>query len=414
MPFPTLTAPSPAAPNVLSSIFLAKQPIFDAQLEVFAYELLFRSANTHSASVTNGNSASSQVMINAFLEIGIDAISGGRTCFVNLTRDFVVGQLPLPFPPSVFVIEILEDIVVDQELLTSIKRFAEKGFIIALDDYVFEADKAPLFDLIDIVKIDVKECDRELLAANVKQLKSHNLRLLAEKVETQEEFELCKTLGFDYFQGYFVCKPVVVEGVELKPSRIALLEVLTMLEDPNCDIDMLEGLISRDVGISYKILRIINSPYIGFRRVITSLKHAVVVLGLEAMRDWFIVIALTNIDDKPNELILMAIQRAAMMKSLSDHFQVDRDAAFTTGLFSLIDAIMDQPMSAILNTLPLSDDITSALNTEEGNLGKLLKAVVFYERGQWEKLEDSHGGSNEFSTHYIEAMNWANGLVRIL
>ena len=262
--------PAPPLTNT-ESIFLARQPIFDRALNVFAYELLFRSGHSNVAGVTDGNSASSQVMINAFLEIGIDAISGGRTCFVNLTRDFIVGQLPLPFPPSIFVIEILEDIEVDEELLASIKSFSAKGFTVALDDYVFEEDKAPLFDLIDIVKIDIMECDRRLLAENVKQLKSHKLRLLAEKVATQEEFELCKSLGFDYFQGYFTSEPVVIEGVDFKPSRVALLEVLTMLEDPNCDIDILENLISRDVSLSYKILRIINSPYFGFRREITSL-----------------------------------------------------------------------------------------------------------------------------------------------
>ncbi|HAG72939.1 MAG TPA: hypothetical protein DCL66_12120 [Gammaproteobacteria bacterium] len=405
---------SPTLP-IPGNILLARQPIFDKELKVFAYELLFRSGNLNIACVTDGNSASSQVMINAFLEIGIDTISGGRVCFVNLTRDFIVGQLPLPFPPSICVIEILEDIKVDEELLTSIKSFTDKGFTVALDDYVFEDGKMPLFKLIDIVKIDIMACDQDLLENNVNKLKTHNVRLLAEKVETQEEFELCKSLGFDYFQGYFISKPVVIKGVDLKPSRIALLKVLTMLEDPDCDIDVLEGLISRDVVLSYKLLRIISSPYFGFRREITSIKHAVVTLGLKAIRDWFVVIALTNIDDKPNELILMTLQRAAMMKSLSKDFRVDSDVAFTTGLFSLIDAIIDQPMSNILNTLSLSKDITSALIAREGSLGELLTTVILYERGQWEELEeleDSQGGSDEISTHYLEAMNWANGLIQ--
>jgi EAL and modified HD-GYP domain-containing signal transduction protein len=398
--------------NLPGSILVARQPIFDKELEVFAYELLFRSGDTNIAGVTDGNSASSQVMINAFLEIGIDTISGGRVCFVNLTRDFIVGQLPLPFPPSICVIEILEDIQVDEELLTSIKSFTDKGFTVALDDYVFEKDKMPLFELIDIVKIDIMACDQDLLEDNVNQLKTRNVRLLAEKVETREEFELCKSLGFDYFQGYFISKPVVIKGVDLKPSRIALLKVLTMLEDPDCDIDVLEGLISRDVVLSYKLLRIISSPYFGFRREITSIKHAVVTLGLKAIRDWFVVIALTNIDDKPNELILMTLQRAAMMKSLSKDFQVNSDVAFTTGLFSLIDAIMDQPMSTILNALSLSKDITSALIAGEGSLGELLTTVILYERGRWEELEHSQDGSDEFGTHYLEAVNWANSLIR--
>ena len=178
------------------------------------------------------------------------------------------------------------------------KIFHPGGFSLALDDYTFTDDKKPLFDIVDIIKIDIMGCDRDTLVSDVKALQKCNVKLLAEKVETREDFELCKSLGFDYYQGYFISRPEIIKGQALKPSRISLLEILTMLEDPNCDVDILENLISQDVTISYKILRIINSSFFGFRRKIDSVKQAVVSLEMKAIRDWFIILALTSIDDK--------------------------------------------------------------------------------------------------------------------
>jgi len=199
------TQPLQSAQN---NIFLARQPIFDRDLNVHAYELLFRSEDSTAANVVDGNTASSQVMINAFLEMGIDNISDDKLIFVNLTRDFIVGQLPLPLPPNAVVIEILEDIPVDDELVSALKLFSDEGFTLALDDYVFTEDKQPLLNVIDIVKVDIMGCDMQMLAENVHELRHHDVRLMAEKDETQEEFELCKALGFDYFEGYFVSERV--------------------------------------------------------------------------------------------------------------------------------------------------------------------------------------------------------------
>ena len=398
-------------------MFIARQPIFDENLNVHAYELLFRSEDSTVANVIDGNMASSQVMINAFLEIGVETISDNRICFINLTRDFIVGQLPLPLPPKAVVIEVLEDIEVDAMLLTALRSFKKQGFTLALDDYVFTLDKIPLFEIIDIVKVDIMGCDMSKLAQNVRQLKRYGLKLLAEKVETQEEFDLCKNLGFDYFQGYFIAKPVVLKGHALKPSRVALLKILILLEDPNCRVSVLEELITQDVTLSYKILRIINSSFYGVRKRISSVKQAVVSLGLKAIRDWFIIISLTNIDDKPRELIFLILQRARMMQILSNRFGIIEDTSFTTGLFSSLDAIMDQPMEALLEALPLSTDISKALLLREGKLGNLLSLVMHYERGEWETLEEEYLEecpltASDLNTAYLEAMEWASGLVK--
>jgi len=393
------------------NIFIARQPIFDAELNVQAYELLFRDEDTSVANIRDGNMASSQVMINAFLEIGIDSISDNRISFINLTRDFIVGRLPLPVTPNAVVIEILEDIVVDDELISALKEFSAQGFSLALDDYTFTDDKKRLFDIVDIIKIDIMDCDRETLVEDVRALQKCNVKLLAEKVETREDFELCKSLGFDFFQGYFISRPEIIKGQALKPSRIALLEILTMLEDPNCDVDVLERMISQDVTISYKILRIINSSFFGFRRKIESVKQAVVSLGMKAIREWFIILALTSIDDKPRELIMLTLVRARMMQVLAKKKRLNPDPCFTTGLFSSIDAIMDQPMDEVLKELPLSSEIGNALTKREGEVGELLSLVLNYEKGNWSEVTDSGISAEDLSSAYLESMAWATEIM---
>lgn len=395
----------------LGNIFVARQPIFDANTNVYAYELLFRTGETGGANVTDGNAASSQVMINAFLEIGLEEMTDRHPAFVNLTRDFVVGQLPLPMPAESVVIEILEDIEVNAELLAAIKSFKDKGFTIALDDYVFEDDKTPMFDLIDIIKIDLLHCDRDRLASEVVRLKTHNVKLLAEKVETQEEFELCKQLGFDYYQGYFFSKPKVMSAQSLKANRVSLMKILATLQDPDCEVNELEKLISQDVSISYKILRILNSALYNLPREIDSIKQAIVILGMKTIRDWLTVITLTNIDDKPHELIQVCLQRARMLQSLSEVSGMNKDTGFTAGLFSSLDAFMDQPMDEVLGELPLADEIRNAILAHEGNLGNLLQTVLQYERGDWQDIKSDKPMPSELSEHYVESLSWSAELI---
>ena len=317
----------------------------------------------------------------------------------------------MPLAPNEVVIEVLEDIEVDDELIEALKDFSAQGFMLALDDYTFTEDKKPLFDIVDIVKIDIMDCDRDTLVRDVRALQKCNVRLLAEKVETREDFQLCKELGFDFFQGYFISRPEIIKGSGLKPSRVALLEILAMLEDPECDMAVLENLISQDVTVSYKILRIINSSFFGFRRSIDSVKQAVVSLGLKAIRDWFVILALTSIDDKPKELIMFTLVRARMMQLLAENLNLNQDACFTTGLFSSIDAIMDQPMEEVLKSLPLANDISKALLNKEGEVGELLRLILSYERGSWQEVSGSEIPVNELSSCYLESMAWAKELM---
>lgn len=393
-----------------SEIFIARQPIFDSRSEVFAYELLYRSGQHNAAGVIDGNAASSQVILNAFVDMDIQEITQSRLAFVNLTVDFLYGKLPLPLPPDSLVIEVLEDIEVTDELVAALQGFASRGYTIALDDYAFTGDRAALLDCVDIVKLEFPAFEPETLREEVARLKQLGVKLLAEKVETQKDYELCRELGFDYYQGYYFSKPKIMSGQAIKPNRLPVLRALAILQDPNCNINELEELISNDVSMSYKILRIINSALYSIPRTIDSVKQAITALGLKAIREWMVIITLTDVEDKPQELVNLCLQRARMMQLLAEIRQLNPDVGFTTGLFSAIDALMDQKMEDVLSELPLADEVVAALLRQEGELGTLLMMIVSFEKGDWEALENGTIDLDSLQQTYLQSLQWSREL----
>ena len=390
-----------------SNTHLVRQPIFDEAMEVYAYELLYGEIEKTAAT---DSSEASQVMLNAFLDIGLDVISEDCLSIISITEDFVQGRLPLPFTPADLVLELPESMSRPGKSPVPLEALAAKGYklLLAVDEPTNELQE--ILNHIHMLKIDLLVWSKEQLESFIPKLANHNVKLLAANVDTRADFQYCKGLGFELYQGQFISEPVVVSGCTLKPNRMALLNILKLLEDPDCDISDLESLISQDITLSYKILRIINSAFYGFRRKIDSVKQAVVSLGLKVIGDWFIIISLTDIDDKPQSLMIQTLQRARMMQLLTDVMGLNKDTGFTIGLFSSIDAIMDQPMETILKALPLSHEITDALLEREGLLGELLDIVIRYERGDWKNINSVGFEASELSTYYFESMFWARGL----
>lgn len=394
-----------------SDIFVARQPVFNTKTDLFAYELLFRNQDENTAAITDGNAASSQVILNAFVDMNFHAIAKYHPVFINLTQDFIMGELPLPMAPDALIIEIPEDVDVSEPLLNILNGFKRKGYTLAFNYPEPDESKTPLLSVVDIVKIDMQRCDREQLPAQVSAVKQYEVKILGEKIETHEDFEWCKELGFDYFQGFFFSKPKNFTAQSIKPNRLAVLRILASLQDPDCDIRELEELISNDVSMSYKILRIINSALYSMPRTIDSVKQAIMALGLKAIRDWVAIISLTDIDDKPRELVALSLQRARMMQSLAEASNLDPDAAFTTGLFSCIDALMDQSMGRIMSELPLANDIVRALLNKDGAMGELLEFVIRYEEGDWDNLTYESLSVAELRQHYLESIQWSSDLI---
>ena len=260
---------------------MARQPIFDRQEKVFGYELLYRNSKENWCDITDGNLATSELIINSFIEFGIENITQGKYAFINLTRDYVTGEISLPMDPDKVIVEVLEDIDAHPECISGIKELAQNGFIVALDDYVVTDKNKGLLPYAKIIKVDIMGVSKEELVAQLETLKGFSAKLLAEKVETREEFEHCLELGFDYFQGYFFSKPVIIEGKQLKPNQLALLEILTKIQSPECELSELDEIIRKDIGMSYKVLKLINSSFYSMPKKIDSIRHAVSIMGLE-------------------------------------------------------------------------------------------------------------------------------------
>lgn len=394
-----------STPELPSTIYLARQPIFNIGLEVYAYEILFRNSATNAAFIADGNKATSTLITNTFVEMGLEEIADNRIAFINLTRDFLVGRLPLPFGPGKVVLEILEDISADPESIAGTQALASSGFTLALDDFVISDQNKDLIPYASIIKVDIRPFDAHTLQQQVEKLKPYQVKLLAEKVETREEFTLCTTLGFELFQGYFFSKPTMFSGKQVPAGHLRVLEVLAKLQAPDCNLRELESLISYDVGISYKLLRIINSSYYNLNKRVESIQHALVILGLNTLKSWITVIALSSVDDKPRELITMTLIRAKMCENLAGKFGCKPDAAFIVGLFSLLDILLDQPLAYLMLNLPLAEDIVEGLMQRKGPAGELLNFVIEYEKADW-TLAGINLTHSDAVTAYLDALQW--------
>jgi c-di-GMP-related signal transduction protein len=394
----------------VSDFFIARQPIYDRNLYVYAYELLYRSGETEQANVIDGDDATSQVLVNALMEIGLPELVDKSLAFINLTEHYIVDGLPTSLAQDNLVLEVLEDIEPSDAVLDGLKRLKNEGHIIALDDFIYNDSKQALVELADIIKIDLLSMQDNELVAQVKRLRPMSVRLLAEKVETPEEYEYCKALGFDYFQGYFFCKPKIVKGARTPSSRMAIIQLLSKLQDPELDFTELQALIAHDVSLSYRILRYINSAHFSIGRKVESMQQAISLIGLNTIKTWVAVLAMSSIDDKPYELILTALIRGRMCETLSEQMSISAEHAFTVGLFSALDAFIDKPLEEILDDLPLSESLHKALLEKSGELGEMLAMVLHYERGQWDKVGHTIFDSNTLRDAYLQSIRWAGNI----
>ena len=402
----------------MNNIFIGRQAIYDKHLNVFAYELLSRSNAEHNEAFVgehNANQATTLVMLNALTEIGLQQIVGDHPAFINLTYDFLIGRCPIPDVHNHIVLEILGDVEVNDELIAAVRKLSDSGYKIALDDFIYHDKMLPLIEIADIIKIDILQLDENNLREHVKKLKLFNVELLAEKVETPEQYDLCKELGFNYFQGYFFCKPKIVGNQRAPTNRITIVNLLSKLQNPDVNIEELEILISEDLALSYRLLKYINSASFSLRREVDSIQHAIVMLGLNTIRSLANLMLMSKIDDKPISLLIIAIIRAHMCEQLA--INVDKkmkDSFFTTGLFSVIDALMDSSMEDIVAQLPLTIELKDALLEQKGIMGEALKCCIAFERADWENVKFQNLDAQIIQKAYFDALVWSNSAVSLV
>lgn len=392
--------------------FIGRQPIFDRNIDVYAYELLYRHGLVNYAVIDDDDAASGTVLVNLLLEIGLNNLVGEHKAFCNFTRGFLLAEKDLTFAAGQLVIEVLETVEAEDDIVEAVSGYSERGHMIALDDFVYKEQLRPLVELADMIKIDVMELGMEKVAEQVKILKAIKpLKLLAEKVETREEYEQCLALGFDYFQGYFFSKPVVVTGKKLPPARLAMVQLMAELQQPDVSMARVEQIIQTDVNLSVKLLRQVNSSYYSLISEVTSIRQAIVRVGLQHIRAWASVMIMGSVSDKPDELMNMALVRGKMCESLARQSHCgDETSCFTVGLFSLLESILDAPMEQILEELPLSNEINQALLHGTGCFGEVLGCVQNYEQANWAEVAACGYDRDVVVDAYWEAVAWAESI----
>jgi EAL and modified HD-GYP domain-containing signal transduction protein len=396
-------------------IFVGRQPIFDRRLRLFAYELLYRGARVDFADFRQGDRATSQVLLNAFTEFGLERVVGDHLAFVNMTRSFLVGAHSMPVPPHQVVLEVLEDIEPDEEVLRGVRDLKRRGFRIALDDFVLRDGFEQLISLADFIKIEVQDLSDDDVHRVQRELHPAGARLLAEKVETRAQFEVCREAGFEFFQGHFLARPNVMSSKTITTVRQNLLRLVAELQDAACDFERVQEIVAQDVSLSYKLLRCVNSSAWALPRRIESIRETVVYLGQEAVKNLASLFLLSGLEDAPQELFVIAMLRARMCELLGHASRAANESAyFTVGLFSALDALLQQPLEQVLGQLPFSADVRAAILERVGPMGEALRTTLAYEQGAWQDVGCAGLERSEIQSIYLQAVAWVETIGREL
>jgi c-di-GMP-related signal transduction protein len=368
---------------------VARQPIFDRQLSVFAYELLFRSGFADFCDALDGDEASSDVLTSGFILIGLEELTSGKKVSINFTRSLLVNELATLFPADLLLVEILENVGADEEVITACNNLKRAGYCLVLDDFASLDRDNPLLDVVDIVKVDFSKTDPEERRLLPLQIHPERIKYLAEKVETVEEFNQALEWNYSYFQGHFFQKPVVHSAHVVSGSKLVYLRMLNEINKPDADMGEIENIIKQDVSLSYGLLRLMNSAHFGLSERIHSVRHALTLLGVREVKKWISLAMLSGLaTDKPEELVFGSLVRARSCEELARKVGLeDRSSElFLLGMFSLIDAIMDKPMSEILSNLPLTEEVKVALMGGENRFRDVYETFLAYEGGDWPRF----------------------------
>jgi EAL and modified HD-GYP domain-containing signal transduction protein len=396
--------------------YAARQPILDKEKKLYAYELLFRDSIDNVFPDIDGDEATSKMIEASKFNMELSDFTGNKPAFINFTLETLKQGYPEMLTPAEVVVEILETVKPGKQLLALCKDLHEKGYILALDDYIHQKVWAHFYPFIQIIKIDWQDCAIETIKEIKQAIAGHShIKLLAEKVETYEEYNQAVELGFDLFQGFFFAKPEMVKTKTLSPSQMAMAELLYETSKPELDLASITSVFERDVSLSYKLLRYANSAMFKRRGEIASIKQALVTLGSVELKRFIALMFATNVNpDKPSELINSAMARAKFCELLAADIKapLDTSIAFLTGLLSLIDAILDEDLESVLAKLPLAQEIKQPLLTKKGVMAALITLAELMEHAEWDKITvvmDKLGlAKDKVVEDYNQALAWAD------
>ena len=393
--------------------YVARQPIFDREEKVFGYELLFRDS-LENCFVGDADEAS-RATLDRSLVMGLDVLCDGRRAFVNCTRDTLIKGLVGLLPSTSTVVEILETVPSDPDVMAACHSLKEQGYTIALDDYVADDRREPLAEIADIIKVDLQLTTEQQREQLVRQFGSWRCRMLAEKVETQNQFVQARDQGFVYFQGYFFRRPEMMGTHDMPANRLNYIRMLQEVSRPELDVAGLEKLIKEEASVCYRLLRYLNSSIFGFKKEIHSVRHALSILGERDLRRWVRLIAAVGAgQDKTSDLVLSALVRGRFCELLEPKVAHGESDLFLMGLLSLIDAMLETPMQAVLEKIPLDAATNAVLLGQPSVLRPAFQLMLAHESGEWEAAAALSEGlrldADDVAANYWQAQQWAREL----
>jgi c-di-GMP-related signal transduction protein len=393
---------------------VGRQPIYDRDGTVIGYELLFRAGTEASKAARTDEHATARVLVAAFTEFGLEELTGGRVCFLNMTRAFLTGLMPLPFDYSQAVLEVPSGVEVDEGLVAGLTVLSERGFTIALDHFVNGGPRAALLPLVSYVKIDMLDADEADVRACVEICRRHkHLQLVAVRLESAEALRLAFELGFDLFQGHILGRPHVDTKVAVTPGRLARLRVLSALSADDIDLDEVVALVSQDAGLSMRLLRATNAATFGLTRTVSSVREAIVAMGLNRVRQWVTLMLVSDLTTADHERLARILVRARLCQLLTDSADFPEaagqsDAAYLGGLLSALADHFGVPVDTVVAGLPLSPELVEALDAASGPLGGVLRAARAYTDPD---PANDHGEPGAIVAAYLSALRWTNGVL---
>ncbi|KLV11300.1 MULTISPECIES: EAL and HDOD domain-containing protein [Photobacterium] len=396
--------------------YLARQPVLNRNKETIGYELLFRDGPQNCFPDVGDEQATHRLLTDNFLSAGTSEVTAGKIAFINFPQSSLIKRTPLIFPKRSFIIEVLESCEPNDDLLLAIQELHQKGYTLALDDFIPTAEWNRFLPFVHIIKFDIRATPIAKAGFFIRRHREQGSKLLflAEKVETYDEYQAAKQAGFDLFQGFFFSRPEMVQRKTLNPYALTTLRLFSEISQPVVDFDKVERIIASDVSLSYKLLHHVNCMTYTRAKPISSFKQALVYLGEEKLRHFITFVATAHVmEDKPMSLYHLSLQRAWFCERLSMNFpgQIDKNQAFLTGLFSLLDSILDQPIEVLVEQLPLPAQVHQALIKQQGHLGGVLRLVKAYDEANWPQVQRLCQllGLDEsiVAERYMESLKWS-------
>ena len=394
-----------------TSAFVSRQPVLDLEGRVFGYELLYRDGD---AAPQDGTDA--RGLTDVVLDMGLDTLAEGKPAFLNFTRELLVNKAGTLLPPKKAVVQLRRGLEVDAEVVAACEELHKAGHRLAID-FGADPEAERLLPLMAFIRIDVRSMSMEAASALVKRFAAVKIRAIAEKVETAEAYASAKAIGFTLFQGFYFCKPTTQKASALPGRKLAYMQLLTALRQPDVGVRQIEELVKHDVSLSYRVLKCVNSAAYGLRSEVTSIKQALIMIGVEPIRRWVSVWSVAGLNDGgPSEIVTVSLLRARCCELLGEQMRSGEQELFLLGLCSLLDAILDRPLADAIADLPLSGPVRAALLGEQNVCRDVLDTVVAYEAGNWDEATEKAkalGLKEEApAAVYRDALTWARALSR--